>query len=113
MLIRVAINGVLEQIAADSAVVEQCVALAGAPVTNHSLTLGVAIKQETQQIVADCLGPPPQLQGHHLVQPGLLFDARHVVDPAAGPPRTVPKHESNHRAWQRPTTVRWRGRASL
>ena len=49
VLVRVAVDGVLEQVGADSAVVEQGVALAGCAVADDSLALGAAVEQESQQ----------------------------------------------------------------
>ena len=57
VLVRIAVDGVLEQIAADTAVVEQRVALAGCSIPNDSLALGATVEQESQQLVADSLSP--------------------------------------------------------
>src|SRR5688500_17781316 len=40
VFVRIAIHGVLEQITADAAIVEQRVALTGCPITDDSLALG-------------------------------------------------------------------------
>ena len=79
VLVRIAVDGVLEQIAADTAVVEQRVALTGCAVADDPLALGVAVEQEAQQLVADRLSPAAQLAGSR--------------PPDAGrPPRSIRKH---------------------
>ena len=57
MFVRIAVDGVLEQITADTAVVEQRVALAGSAVADDPLAFGAAVKQEAQQCVPDGFGP--------------------------------------------------------
>src|SRR3954470_3031954 len=57
VLVRVAVDGVFEQITAYAAVVEQRVALTGCSITDDLLALGAAVEQESQELVADSLSP--------------------------------------------------------
>ena len=123
VLVRVAVDGVLEQIAADSAVVEQRVALTGCSVTDDSLALGATVEQESQELVADGLSPRAKLQvAVHVMQAGLLLDraARrprvHLVVrrfPRDAPTLESSRHESGSARHRRPPSPPWRARASL
>ena len=81
VLVRVAVDGVLEQVAADPAVVEQRVALTGAPYPTTRLPSARQSSRNLKELVADRLGPRAQLQiAIHVMQPGCLLDPQYVVD---------------------------------
>src|ERR1700736_3973765 len=61
MLVWITVDDVLEQIAADPAVVEQGVAVARRAVADDALAVGAALEQEPQYVVAERLGARPQL----------------------------------------------------
>ena len=61
LLVRVAVDGEVEQVGADAAVVEKRVALAGGAVAGHPLALPPAVDQELEQAPLGLLDPRREL----------------------------------------------------
>ena len=105
MLVRVAVDGVGEQVGPDAAVVEQRVALARRAVADDRLPGAAALEQELEQVVADRATvrgePGVTLDG---VQPGRLLGGEHVARPRSdGSPRDLGgrAHSASEPPWRR------------
>lgn len=85
VLVRVAVDGVFDEVRADSAVVQQRVALTRGAVADHALARGPIVQQQPQQAVAEILGTP--LQRHitaDVVQVGAFLGGEQFGHPGRG-----------------------------